>query len=90
VVQGSNDKLVAQSLTDDFVLRLRKNGSLVEYLVFADEGHGLYKKANEVQVYGAVLKFLDAHLKSSATEYRYEAYNGVGTGTAGIDHGQRP
>lgn len=89
VVQGSNDKLVAQSLTDDFVLRLRKNGSLVEYLVFADEGHGLYKKANEVQVYGAVLKFLDAHLKSSATEYKYEASSGTNTGPTGTSPGQR-
>jgi dipeptidyl aminopeptidase/acylaminoacyl peptidase len=35
----------------------------VEYIVFDDEGHGFRKKTNQIAVYGAILKFLDTHLK---------------------------
>ena len=43
-----------------------KNGVPVEYVVFPDEGHGFIKKENEIRGYGAVLAFLDKHLKSVA------------------------
>jgi dipeptidyl aminopeptidase/acylaminoacyl peptidase len=36
----------------------------VEYIVFADEGHGFTKKKNQIEGYGAVLRFLDQHLKA--------------------------
>ena len=37
----------------------------VEYVVFADEGHGFVKRENEKTGYEAVLKFLDTHLKGT-------------------------
>jgi dipeptidyl aminopeptidase/acylaminoacyl peptidase len=38
-------------------------GVRVEYLVFADEGHGFTKKKNQIEGWGAVLSFLDQYLK---------------------------
>ena len=43
-----------------------KNGVPVEYIVFADEGHGFTKKKNQTEGYGAVLRFLDTHLKEKS------------------------
>jgi dipeptidyl aminopeptidase/acylaminoacyl peptidase len=35
----------------------------VEYVVFDDEGHGFTKKKNQIAAYGAILNFLNTHLK---------------------------
>ena len=64
VLQGANDPRVIKAESDDIVLAVRKNGVPVEYVVFADEGHGFTKKKNQIEGYGAILKFLDAHLKN--------------------------
>jgi len=42
---------------------VKKNGVPVEYVVFADEGHGFTKKKNQIEGYSAVLSFLDKYLK---------------------------
>lgn len=66
VLQGANDPRVLKAESDEIAAAVRKNGVPVEYLVFPDEGHGFTKKKNQVTGYGAVLKFLDAHLKGKA------------------------
>ena len=38
----------------------------VEYIVFADEGHGFTKKKNQIEGWKAILDFLDKHLKGAA------------------------
>jgi dipeptidyl aminopeptidase/acylaminoacyl peptidase len=63
VLQGANDPRVIKPESDDIVAAVKKNGVNVEYVVFADEGHGFTKKANRISGYGAVLKFLDANLR---------------------------
>ena len=63
VLQGANDPRVIQAESDDIVAAVRKNGVPVEYVVFADEGHGFSKKKNQVEGYGKVLAFLDKYLK---------------------------
>ena len=63
VLQGANDPRVLQVESDEIVAAARKNGVPVEYIVFPDEGHGFVKKENEVRGYGAILSFLDTHLK---------------------------
>ena len=63
VLQGANDPRVIKPESDDIVAEVRKNGVPVEYIVFPDEGHGFTKKANEIRAWGAVLRFLDEHLK---------------------------
>lgn len=46
VMQGANDPRVPQSESEQIVARLRQRGVPVGYLLFADEGHGFLKKAN--------------------------------------------
>lgn len=63
VLQGANDPRVIQAESDDIVAAVRRNGVPVEYVVFDDEGHGFTKKKNQIAGYGAILAFLDTHLK---------------------------
>ena len=67
VLQGANDPRVIKAESDDIVAAVKKNGVPVEYVVFADEGHGFTKKKNQIEGYSAVLKFLDTHLKGKGT-----------------------
>ena len=66
VLQGANDPRVLQVESDEIVAAARKNGVPVEYVVFADEGHGFVKKENEIKGYTAILDFLDTQLKGRA------------------------
>jgi dipeptidyl aminopeptidase/acylaminoacyl peptidase len=63
VLQGVNDPRVVKAESDDIVAAVKKNGVPVEYVLFADEGHGFSKKKNQIEGYSAILKFLDTHLK---------------------------
>lgn len=65
VLQGANDPRVIKAESDDIVAAVQKNGVPVEYIVFDDEGHGFTKKKNQITGYGAILKFLDTHLKGT-------------------------
>lgn len=63
VVQGANDPRVVKAESDQMVERLRSLGRDVEYLVFADEGHGFAKRANQLKGYKAMADFLLQHLQ---------------------------
>lgn len=63
VVQGARDPRVPRADTDSMVEAIRKNGVEVEYRVFADEGHGLTKREDQIVAFGAMLEFLDRELK---------------------------
>ena len=63
VLQGANDPRVLQVESDEIVAAAKKNGVPVEYIVFADEGHGFVKKENEIRGYSAIISFLGTHLK---------------------------
>ena len=65
VLQGANDPRVIKPESDDIVAAVKKNGVPVEYIVFADEGHGFTKKKNQIEGYGAILRFLDKYLKGA-------------------------
>jgi len=65
VIQGANDPRVIKAESDDIVDAVKKNGVPVEYVVFADEGHGFSKKKNTLEAYERILTFLDKHLKNS-------------------------
>jgi dipeptidyl aminopeptidase/acylaminoacyl peptidase len=66
VLQGANDPRVLQVESDEIVAAMKKNNVPVDYVVFPDEGHGFVKKENEIKGYGAVVSFLDKHLKANA------------------------
>lgn len=65
VLQGANDPRVLKVESDEIVAAVRARGVPVEYLVFDDEGHGFRRKENRNRGYGAVLTFLDQHLKTA-------------------------
>ena len=67
VVQGANDPRVLQVESDELVAAVQANEVPVEYLVFPDEGHGFVKRVNRIAASEAYVKFLDKHLKQSAT-----------------------
>ena len=46
---------------EQIVAALRARDVPVEYLRFADEGHGLVKRANRLIAYPAIARFLDAY-----------------------------
>ena len=64
VLQGKNDPRVLPVESEDIVAKVRANNVPVEYVLFADEGHGFRKKANLIKAYGAILQFLDRHVKN--------------------------
>ncbi len=63
VIQGANDPRVIKAVNDDIVEAIKKNGVPVEYVVFADEGHGFSKKKNTLESYERIFSFLDKNLK---------------------------
>jgi dipeptidyl aminopeptidase/acylaminoacyl peptidase len=67
VLQGANDPRVLQVESDEIVAAAKANGVPVEYIVFPDEGHGFVKKENEIRGYGALIDFLDQHLRGAGT-----------------------
>ncbi|MDH5822282.1 S9 family peptidase [Luteimonas sp. RD2P54] len=65
VLQGANDPRVLPVESEDIVERVRANGVPVEYVVFADEGHGFRKKANQAVAYRTIREFLDRHVRDA-------------------------
>lgn len=64
--QGANDPRVKQAESDQIVAALRKRGKEVEYMVFADEGHGFERPENRLKFGAAVEAFLARHLGGRA------------------------
>lgn len=62
VIQGANDPRVLKAESDEIVEAVKKNQVPVEYVVFADEGHGFSKKKNQAEASAKILKFLDQYL----------------------------
>src|SRR5262249_39415482 len=58
VLQGDNDVRVPKSESDQIVEALRRAGKDVEYIVFKNEGHGLFSHANNLKQTEATDLFL--------------------------------
>jgi dipeptidyl aminopeptidase/acylaminoacyl peptidase len=63
VLQGAQDPRVLQVESDEIVAAVKANNVPVEYVLFADEGHGFVKKENQQEAYSRILSFLDTYLK---------------------------
>lgn len=70
VIHGANDPRVPLSEAEQIVAALRERGVPCEFRVYDDEGHGLAKRANQLDAYPAALAFLADQL---ATPVRPEA-----------------
>jgi len=60
--QGAHDPRVKQAESDQIVEALRKRGKPVEYLVYADEGHGFARPQNRTHFYAKAEEFLAHHI----------------------------
>ena len=65
VVQGANDPRVLQVESDELVAAVEANGVPVEYVLFADEGHGFVHRKNQIVAAKAYLRFLDRYLRDA-------------------------
>jgi len=63
VFQGANDPRVPRSESEQMVAKLRAQGTEVWYVLAKDEGHGIYKKANQEAVRATELVFLKKVLR---------------------------
>jgi dipeptidyl aminopeptidase/acylaminoacyl peptidase len=64
--QGANDPRVKQPESDQIVKAMRDNRKDVEYIVFADEGHGFQRPDNNLRFMAAAENFLAKHLGGRA------------------------
>jgi dipeptidyl aminopeptidase/acylaminoacyl peptidase len=64
--QGANDPRVKVAESDQIFAAMRGKGLPVEYVVYADEGHGLMRPENRLDFYGRAEEFLARHLGGAA------------------------
>jgi dipeptidyl aminopeptidase/acylaminoacyl peptidase len=62
VIHGANDPRVPLSEAEQIKAALDQKGVPCELRVYADEGHGLAKRANRIDAYPAALEFLQRQL----------------------------
>ena len=63
VIQGANDPRVIERESRDVVEQLKAQGKIIEYLMFANEGHDVLKYENRVSCYNAITDFFKKALK---------------------------
>jgi dipeptidyl aminopeptidase/acylaminoacyl peptidase len=62
VIHGANDVRVRRDHSDRIVAALKARKRDVEYILFADEGHGINRTTNRLLYIRAVERFLARHL----------------------------
>jgi dipeptidyl aminopeptidase/acylaminoacyl peptidase len=63
VIAGKNDPRVPYTEAEQIVGALRKRGAIIEYKLYDDEGHGVAKLKNRLDLYPLVADFLDKYMK---------------------------
>jgi dipeptidyl aminopeptidase/acylaminoacyl peptidase len=63
VIHGKNDPRVPYTEAEQVVAALKRRGATVEYKLFDDEGHGVSKLKNRLELYPLVADFLDKYMK---------------------------
>lgn len=63
VISGRNDPRVPYTEGEQMVDALRKRGAVVQYKLYDDEGHGISKLKNRLDLYPLVADFLDKYMK---------------------------
>ncbi|MGI0156154.1 MAG: prolyl oligopeptidase family serine peptidase, partial [Thermoplasmata archaeon] len=66
VVHGQNDPRVPVSEADQIVAALKSRRVPVEYLRYANEGHGLVRRENRLEAYARAAEFFANHLDPAA------------------------
>ena len=63
VIAGKNDPRVPYTEAEQMVGAIKKRGGIVEYKLYEDEGHGVTKLKNRLELYPLVAAFLDKNMK---------------------------
>jgi dipeptidyl aminopeptidase/acylaminoacyl peptidase len=63
VIQGKNDPRVPYTEAEQIVKAVKDKGGIVEYKLYDDEGHGISKLKNRLELYPLVADFLDKYMK---------------------------
>ena len=63
VIHGKNDPRVPYTEAEQVVKALKDRGAVVEYKLYDDEGHGISKLKNRLDLYPLVAGFLDKYMK---------------------------
>jgi dipeptidyl aminopeptidase/acylaminoacyl peptidase len=63
VIHGKNDPRVPYTEAEQVVKALKDRNATVEYKLFDDEGHGISKLKNRLELYPLVADFLDKYMK---------------------------
>lgn len=63
VIHGKNDPRVPYTEAEQVVKALKDRGAVVEYKLYDDEGHGISKLKNRLDLYPLVAAFLDKYMK---------------------------
>jgi dipeptidyl aminopeptidase/acylaminoacyl peptidase len=62
VIHGKNDPRVPYTESEQIVNAIQKRAGQVQYRLFDDEGHGISKLKNRLELYPAVTSFLDQYM----------------------------
>ncbi len=65
VIQGKNDPRVPYTEAEQIVKAVRDKGGIVQYKLYDDEGHGIAKLKNRLDLYPQVADFLDKYMNST-------------------------
>lgn len=63
VIHGKNDPRVPYTEAEQVVKALKDRSAIVEYKLYDDEGHGISKLKNRLDLYPRVADFLDKYMK---------------------------
>lgn len=63
VIHGKNDPRVPYTEAEQVVKAIRGRGGVVEYKLYNDEGHGISKLKNRLELFPLVADFLDKNMK---------------------------
>ncbi len=63
VIHGKNDPRVPYTEAEQVVKALKDRNAIVEYKLYDDEGHGISKLKNRLDLYPRVADFLDKYMK---------------------------
>ena len=63
VIQGKNDPRVPYTEAEQIVAAVKKRNGIVEYKLYDDEGHGISKLKNRLELFPLVADFLDKYMK---------------------------
>ena len=63
VIHGKNDPRVPYTEAEQVVDAIKKRNAIVEYKLYDDEGHGISKLKNRLELYPLVADFLDKYMK---------------------------